>query len=460
MKGGGTISATVRVLLWILLLAGAALSLYLSYGLATHTLMVGSRDGRWVYGYMQPLSIRIGIVYVVALALMLFLLRASNRPGWAGELGVVAVWFAAALVIQALVCWLAPFGFEKIFLSDGANSFNSVASRFTPATMLGDFERARTFWPPHGQSNMPGKAILVYWLRQLSKDPLVLAWLVVVVSNIGGLFLYGIARDLFDRETALYAFVLYLVTPGKMFFFPLLNTATPLVVFLATWLFVRWQRTRNPIYAVLLGPAIYAIVLFEPLGLAVGGLLLFLMAWGFSRGMMRGRSFVWQGTLAVAAFGATYAWMYSRFRFDLLAIVRLLAADAQRFNVEALRPYDVWVRQNLFDFVIAAGACQAVLLMAAIVSGLGSGGSIRDRLSKPAVLVSLGLAFTLGATDLIGINRGEVVRLWIFLACAWQLPAAYVAAQLNHRLAFALVLAVTLLHDVLGTAMIGFILPG
>ena len=64
-----------------------------------------------------------------------------------------------------------------------------------------------------------------------------------------------------------------------------------------------------------------------------------------------------------------------------------------------------------------------------------------------------------GAADAVGINRGEVVRLWIFLACFWQIPAAYVCGRLNSRTAFTLVLIMTLLQDVLGSSMLAFIEP-
>lgn len=62
-------------------------------------------------------------------------------------------------------------------------------------------------------------------------------------------------------------------------------------------------------------------------------------------------------------------------------------------------------------------------------------------------------------TDLIGLNRGEVIRLWIFLACFFQIPAAYVCARLNRRAAMVLVVGTTVLQVALGTSMIGFIIP-
>jgi hypothetical protein len=44
-----------------------------------------------------------------------------------------------------------------------------------------------------------------------------------------------------------------------------------------------------------------------------------------------------------------------------------------------------------------------------------------------------------------------------FLACLFQIPAAYVCARLNSRAALALVLATAVLQAALGIKMIGFI---
>lgn len=59
--------------------------------------------------------------------------------------------------------------------------------------------------------------------------------------------------------------------------------------------------------------------------------------------------------------------------------------------------------------------------------------------------------------DLAGLNRGEAVRLWIFLACLFQVPTAWACARLQSRVALAIVLAASVLQAALGTAMIGFL---
>lgn len=451
----------MRFLLWATVVAGVAASLALSYGIATQAFTVGSQPDGAVYFYLQPFSVRAMAVFAAASALTAALLCASERVIDRREWLAVLLWFVAAIAIEGLICSLAPFRFEQIFLSDGANAFNSVARRYDPATMLGEFEHIRKDWPPHGQSNMPGKSVFVSVLRHASKRADILPWLVVVVSNLGGVLLYALARDLLnDRRTALYALALYVVVPGKMFYFPLLNTVTPVAVLLSAWLLVRWLRTSNLVYAACCGVSIYLIAFWEPLGLVIGLLFGALMASAIARGAIRPATLLWQGAAALAAFAAVYAVMVVQYRFDLLPIVRLLAADASRFNVDAQRPYDAWVRLNLADFLVGLGACQAVLFVGALGDGLTRAGDATRRLAEPVVVFVLGLVAVVVATDLIGVNRGEVVRLWIFLACIGQIPAAYVCARLDSRLAFVLVLTATLLHDALGTAMIGFILPG
>jgi hypothetical protein len=64
-----------------------------------------------------------------------------------------------------------------------------------------------------------------------------------------------------------------------------------------------------------------------------------------------------------------------------------------------------------------------------------------------------------GLADVIGVNRGEAIRLWIFLACFWQIPAAYICRRLESSLAFTVVLIMTVLQIALGTAMLAFIVP-
>lgn len=129
------------------------------------------------------------------------------------------------------------------------------------------------------------------------------------------------------------------------------------------------------------------------------------------------------------------------------------------FNESTGRPYSVWVRANLWEFVFGIGFCQATSFCVLLWSSLQGKGRWRERLTRPITALSLGLLAVLIAVDLIGVNRGEVVRLWIFLACFFQIPAAYVCSTLDGRVALPLVVATTALQAAIGVAVVHFVIP-
>jgi hypothetical protein len=64
---------TERRLLWAALIAGSALSLIVSYRVLTLSLVLGSVEGRWVYGYLQRfprLNSRIAVLLVLGTTLI------------------------------------------------------------------------------------------------------------------------------------------------------------------------------------------------------------------------------------------------------------------------------------------------------------------------------------------------------------------------------------------------------
>ncbi len=448
-------------MLWASLALGSILSLVASYGIATQSIVLGSLEGRWVYGYLQPSSVRSLTIFLLVSVLACALLGARGTVSGRHPWRLILVWMLVALGLQALLRSLTPFSLERMFISNEANAFYGVARRYDATTVLSEFETLRAYWPLHAQSNMPGKLMLVYALEHISRRPDILAWLVVVLSNLGGPLLYVFVQDLFgDRRVAFFSAVLYFFVPAKLFFFPLMNTATPVVVLLCASLLLRWLVTGRSAYAVFLGLALYGLVFFEPLPLVMGLLFSALAARALWRADIAWHRLLAQSGLVVLAFAATYTVVYAWFGFDLIDAFQEIGAHAVAFNATAGRPYSIWIRQNLRDFIFGIGACQALLFCAALGDGLRRSDAPSGRLAQPITVLCLGLLGVLLATDFIGVNRGEVIRLWIFLACFFQVPAAYVCARLESRAALALVLVTTVLQDALGTAMIGFILPG
>jgi hypothetical protein len=175
-------------------------------------------------------------------------------------------------------------------------------------------------------------------------------------------------------------------------------------------------------------------------------------------GMISGRELVEHLGVGCVAFTTSYAAMYLWFGFDLVDAFRRIGSHAVEFNVQNARPYEVWLTENLREFVVGMGVCQAVVFFAALLDGLCSRGNWRTRLTRPITTLCLGLIAVIAVTDLIGVNRGEVIRLWIFLTCMFQIPAAYVCIRLQSQTAVVLLLACTVLQAALGTAMIAFLI--
>jgi hypothetical protein len=461
-----------RRLLWASVLVAAALSGAVAYAIASERLFIGSRQGNWYYRYVESFDVHwVGpflissVLLAAALAAFWPLLQHRTEDAAAGAARVqewtpVLAWCLLAMAIQALIRSLTPVPLGAVFASDASNSFYSVALEHDARTILGDFEALRPSWPLHAHSNLPGKLLLVRALTHLSTRPGVLAWLTVVLSNLGGLLLYRFVRDLFgDRFVASLSVILYLFMPARVYFFPLLNTLTPVVVLGCGCLLVRWLDGGRTVYAALLGIAVYGLILFEPTALVVGLLFTALIVRAIRRRRIPLPTAIRQMAIGVLALAATYAAVRAWFGFDLAAALRHVAAEAQQFNLSTQRPYPIWVRLNLLEFALGVGVGPAVLFWAALADGAASVRS-RTHSSDPILLLGLSMLAVLGVVDALGVNRGEVMRLWIFLACFFQIPAAYVCGRLEDRLPFALLVITTLLQDAVGCARLVFLVAG
>jgi hypothetical protein len=456
--------------LWTWVAIGATLALAVAVDIINRQLVIGSPEGGWAYPYVGAPDARWFQFFLVAslvtgtavAASWPWLIRlgddlASDRKAWT----LILTWCLLAVGIQGMLRSLTAHSLESLFTSDMSSSFYGVALRFDAGEILGQFERRRPTWPLHAKSNLPGKLLLLRGLMHLSGNPQVLAWLIVVLSSLGAVLLYLFVRDLFgDRQFAVVSAILYLFTPAKFYFLPLMNTVTPVAVLACGVLLVRWLGTGRSVFAALLGAGVYGLALFEPTALISGVLFAIIVGRAVVTGSISVRSLVLHVAVGIVAFLVTHAMMLFWFGFDLVDSFRDVAADAVAFNVEARRPYDIWVRQNLFDFALGVGLCQVALFAGALVNSLGQLKIRRyDRSAASIVLVCAGIIAMVGLADGLGVNRGEVIRLWIFLACLSQIPAAYICRRIGHPMALVTVLTLTMLQNTLGTAMIAFVVP-
>ena len=456
------ITRRTRTTCWTSLVAGAAMSLITSYRLATRSLVLGSETGHWVYRYLYRFNFHVLAVFFVVCGVCFVASAIPFRVIRRYEWPMVALWLVIGLFSQRELRTLTPFSFDRIIRSEGATGFYTAALRYPVTTLVTDFDRIRPTLAVHPRSNMPGKLVLVSAFTRLSKRPEVVGWLVVIASNIGGLVLYLLVRDLSgDAVTALLSLVFYLLVPAKLFFFPVLNTVTPVVMLIGLYLWLRVLRHRGVAHSIGLGVALYGLAFFEPLPLVLGVLFAALAVRALLLHELTWRRLSAQVSVTTISFLATYVAMRWWFHFDLISTFRQLLTEAVAFNAVAHRPYRIWIGQNLLDFAFGAGVCQTVMWLGVVADGL----SRADRrqtgttLREPFVVFSLCLALVVLVTDLLGVNRGEVLRLWIFLVCLLSVPAAYVCARLESRTAVMLIVATTLLQDAVGTAMVNFARP-
>ena len=441
--------------LWIVVTVSITASILASYQVSTMSLVLGSESGRWVYEYLAHFTRHSARVLLQVLAVAALLTAAPlaliRRHQWP----MVLMWLVAGMVLQAELRSQTRYTLQQMFESDGANGYYTAITKHSADEVVRNFETIRPTLAVHAKSNMPGKLLFLHALTLISIDPALLPWLVVAVSNLGGLLMYLFVRDLTgDRVTGLFALVLYLFVPAKLYFFPILNTITPVVVLGFAWLWLHAVRGGRPVHAAGLGVAFYALVFFEPLPLVTGGMFAVLIWQMVRTGRLTWLTLGRQAAIAAAAALAVHAAMRMVFDFDLFRAFQLLMADAVDFNREAQRPYGVWLGQNLLDFGFAMGVSQAVLML-----GLLAVATWQRWWTDAAVAATAGLVAVVLVTNALGVNRGEVVRLWIFLACLLQIPAASICARLDSRAALLLVLTATIVQGALGTAMMGFATP-
>jgi hypothetical protein len=445
--------------LWAGLAVGLVLAAALCWSLASQHFVAGSAAGGWSYPYVRVLNwlpVMTALACGAAAALLLWIPIRTTGAG----LALVAVSIVVATPAHAFLRTAAPFDLETIFRSPGANAFHTFAQEVGPSELLGRFERARRQAPLHAQSNMPGKTLLVHALERLTTDTAVLPWLLVILSNLGALLVFALARELSgDVRVGLYSSMLYLFTPGRLYFLPIMNTVTPFLVLAFLWVIVRWLRSQSTITGALAGVLLFGLVLFEPLPLVIGLLVVALAAAAILRGELTVTTFVVQSAAMGAFFVLTAVLFYEATGFHLLNAFRRIGEHAVEFNETAGRPYSVWVVANLREFALSAGPASLALAAALPLAGATAGSSLRSWVARPHVVSSLGLFAVLIVTNLLGINRGEVVRLWIFLACLFQIPAAWACAALGTRWATVAVLAAAILQAAIGIATIGFVVP-
>ena len=446
-----------------LILTFCAISALLIFLVYSGNFVFGSEPGNWTYPYFKTISAISRRLPVLVCALLGVIIFAGSKLLFIYEKLTMLGSLLGAVLIQILIRRAYPISLGAIVQSDISNSFYSPAMRYSPVELLSQYSVLAPSFPLHAQSNMPGKILLFQFFKLFTTSPGGMGYLVILLSTLGALLLYGICKKLFDdRRTAFYALILYALIPGKLFFFPILNTVTPVLILLCLYLLLVYIERKHIVPLILLGGAFYVLVLFEPSPLVTGFIFLgvLLKAIGEKR-ISKGD--LWKILVVPGlAFLGVYFLFSVLFSFDLLEAFRLVLNDAVDFNVRAERGYWIWVWENPKEFTYAAGLPVMMIFIYMVMQVFGGWKHLRIHITRWSMetLFVLSLLLTLGVVILLGVNRGEITRLWIYLAVFFQVPAAIYMARISRGEGLFLLVACTLaVQSIVTLQRVGFVIP-
>lgn len=442
--------------------------------LANGQIVFGSKSGHWVYHYLNSLSATPIFMSFLIIPSVLALAHLTQRLiSSRGHISIICLWFCLAFVLQLCIHSLYPYSIEAAIQSDYANSFYSPATEYGASELIRNFNSISSSLPLHAESNMPGKILFFHVLTTFTSSPRLMGYLILLFSNAGALLTYHISNRLFgDHLIATYSFILYFFIPAKLFFFPLLNTVSPVFMLLSLLFLIEYLESRKDLYLILLGSSIYLILLFDPLPLVSGIIFTAILAKYYLENKIDAFRLLKIGLLSSLSFFLIHVIVLLGFGYDiinsLLGVVRF--ATAFYTMAESERGYSVWIVPNLKDFFVNVGFTQGILFLALVAVAFAKTVDIwsssvnrtKDLLRfilAPGPLMAVSLTIALLVLDISGVNRGEVARLWMFLMVYVQMIASYSCVTHLGKVTFYLVLAATILQTTITISMVGFVIP-
>ncbi|MBI1794620.1 MAG: hypothetical protein HYR70_10555 [Chloroflexi bacterium] len=446
-----------------LILTFCAMGVLMVFLVYSRNFAFGSKQGNWVYPYFNKITsipLWIPILVFLLLGLSIFI---GSRLIFFHEKTTLFGSFLIIVFIQLLIRNIYPVSLGTIVQSDNATSFYSVAMRYSPVETLTQYDALVLSFPLHAVSNMPGKILLFELFKLFTLSPQIMGYLVVLLSTFGALPLYGICKKLFhDKKAAFYAFMLYALIPSRLFFFPLLNTVTPLFILLCLYLFLIYIEGKNLLFLWLLGAALYILILFEPSPLVTGIIFIGILINAAGEKKLSKKDFGALLIIPLLAFLGMYTLFSVLFSFDLIQVLRFVVRDAVNFNFKDNRGYWVWIGENTKEFFYGVGTPIMLIFIYWISQLLMKWKNLKYNViywSMENIFV-LSLLMTFGAVVFLGINRGEVSRLWIYLAVFFQIPASLFIAKIpKSTVLFFLVTSTLVLQSIVALQRVGFIIP-
>jgi hypothetical protein len=390
----------------------------------------------------------------LVLPLVWWLLQASEKHTDRAPARLLIATFAWVTLLQWMLHALAPFSVGQVILNQNANSFYQLPDIRSAKAYLAQFLDIRGTLPLHATSNMPGKGLFFYALRFFGDSPAVCALVIMLVSNLGGFFVHALAFRLSgSHRGAFYAAILYWLHPAKIFFLPLLNTVTPVLLLASLWLLLKCIDSPKLIWIFCAGLSLYALFLFEPLPLGCGLFHAFFLGhgiWSKKRSFLEG---IWIAAGIVASFTLSLFlfWFLTGLQ-SLRVFFELIRNNSVYYQTNST---PLWYLRNIGDLAVGlgCGTCAALVLCLAWQIRNGAWSKLRSLTTAYAAIFVL----TLVILEIMGVTRAEILRLWIFLACMAFPFLGPMFARIGKPAFFRSIVLVNLAQTAIALSYVGFI---
>jgi hypothetical protein len=446
-----------------LTLTFCVISILFIYLVYAGNFIFGSKIGNWTYPYFKTISsipVWIPITIVILIGISIFI---GGKLIQVHEKITLLLCFISTLIIQVLIHRIYPVPMGAIVASDTSNSFYSLALRYSPFEILTRYSQLAPTFPLHARTNMPGKIILLQLFTPFTTSPRIIAYLVILLSALGAFLLYGICMQLFhNKRIAFYAFILYALVPCRLLFFPILNTVTPVFILLCLYLFLLYLERKQILFLGLLGAALYLLVLFEPTPLVTGILFVGILLHAIRERRLLKKDFLVLLIVPALSFLVVYLLFYLLFSFNLWQAFQYILRDAVDFNAIEERPYWTWVAENPKEFFYVAGLPVMMIFIYLVAQFLYPWRDINRKGSRWSIenVFILSLLATFIVVVFLGINRGEITRLWIYLAVFFQIPTAFFLAKIPKSEGLFFIVCCTLVvQSIVALQRVSFIIP-
>lgn len=226
---------------------------------------------------------------------------------------------------------------------------------------------------------------------------------------------YLLARSFLERRPALIAAGLTALFPGTYLFNPITDQMLPLVATTVILLGVRAVIEKKRSYALAFGVTLALSINLTMAMVVPLGVVFFFGALHVYSEQQKGDGqalppLVKIGLRAGTGVAIVVALLYAVFGLNMVQISRLCLENNQKFNLEKARSYLPFLLTSPIETAYSMG----LPLFTLLIFGAADRIKAERRIEKRSAFLWAALT-TIILLSILGINRGEVCRLWMFL---------------------------------------------